>query len=532
MKLPRALKIAVVVVLIWSTTAFAVIPLVVHGAVLLASAALFAATVQAQSGGEAGRRLTAFMGRARAFAFEGGRGAPEDWGDGSHTSNYQLPPTVKTPVYAIPDGSQAGVELELKTPTSAVAAEMQSNPSLYPNYSASVRAATGAAGKNDESWGVGVNNFDDTQLPQVGDWINFPDGTMGKITSATCTGSGSSPSTIFQCRSGGSSTVKFTGQFQAPGRSGCNRSGGNFYVWSWCAPGAPSNPNSIACAIKYGISYSGAPAPTDANIAHAMEVNPAEVVDAQRKLYQAANGSAGTVAANGSFPAAAGGGEIVYPGTSEKPRIADIVGAVSSAAAAAAGTGSAEQDTDNPPPATTTTTTTTRTRGQAVVTTDADGTRTVTYPTYVTVTDADGNVVSRQTEYFVGTYPAGVALPADVQAAVDGVASSTTSEDSATTTPPLNLTKPELAQIDFTPLAKCADALRNKFPVSTLASITEFLDSFYVEPQTPECVVPIGGHDCVLSLSLLDNLAFWWRRLIKIIALAYAAWFAVHICMG
>lgn len=502
-KIPRFLKIAVIVVLVWSTTAFAVIPLVVHGAVLLASATIFAATIQAQSGGAAGRTLAIYASRAGGFVFSK---SPYNvsWGDGSVTSD----------AYAVPSGSRNGVQLQLKTPESALGQQISAaeNAGRYPNIRASLVANLNPLPIG--SWGTG-NAFDSSLVPSPGGLISDSDGNVYKV--GTC-------GTFYQSPS---AYCYQMGKFEM---AGDHRS---YRIWSGPRNCSLGTSQGLSCTVsRVGGSSINLDDYTPEQIRAALAANPAEVAQAQRDLYQSKNGLTGTLQASSTLPAASGGGELVYPNTTEKPRVADIIAAVDSADATTANTGTAQPDTDNPPPAVTTTTTTSRVRGQATVTTDPQtGARTVTYPTEVTVTDAQGNVISRQTEYFIGTYPAGVALPAEVQAAVDGVSESAQSTESTTTAPPANLTKPDLAQIDFTPLAQGADLLKNKFPFSLLASVTLFLDSFYVEPQTPEFTIPIGEHDCVVSLSLLDNFAYWWRRMIKIIALAYSAWFAVNLCM-
>ena len=495
-KASKILRFFCTIVLYFTVTASAAIP-VVYYAAALAGAALFTYFVQSSGNG---RNIYLYNRRPGTP----GGGPNFDW----------LRNIVRTSILAIPSDSQnpghgTGVQVELQTPVSAIRQQVQTHPSQYPNISNAILDQT-PTGMSQGSWGTGTE-FDPDKLPNPGDIITTSDGNTMKVKSVT-----------------GCTTLAYS---RSPGFSRLINNGTRMEIWTGCSSqtGSPGGPSSSTTNRGIVVQLQ-ALTPEDSEISDEQwtaifEQNPDEVVQAQRDLYQQNNGTSATGSGASRLPGNASTGQIVMPGTDTTPTANEIIDAVQQADAIA------HPDQENVPASQQTQTTTTREQGQATVSIDPEtGARTITIPTTVTVRDTQGNIISQQTEYFIGTYPANATLPESVQAAMEGAINSETGELIENTQPPLNLTKPDLVEIDLTPLMQAANVMHDKFPFSLLASITDFLTSLYVEPQTPEFEMSIAGFDFDVSLVLLDNFALWWRRFLRLIAMAYAAYYAIRIC--
>lgn len=476
----KSIVAAALITVIVVQTAFAVAPLVVYGATMLAAGTITA--LWAQSVG-VGPRIAFYARRGASFFIDGANKNPQ---------------SISQNIYAIPDGSNNGTWQQLRTKHNELANHILQNPGLYPLINKELRGSKTTL----PNWGAG-NSFNPGLLPETGDLFPLWDGSVKQLTqTTTCE---PMPSQCYQ----GDNLVH--GQRQSAGFYCSNsRNAGVLYIWTSCR-GIDSNGKSI-----YGNGYTMKNQAsltvndfTPEQILQAYVNNPSEVTQAQRDLYNRLHGTNQT-----SLPPTSSPAHIVDPQDGSVPTYQGIKSAVD-----AANTVTADTDNNPPattvPPATTTTTTTTQVRGQAEVSVDpATGARTVTIPTTTTVTDAAGNIISSKTEYFVGTYPQGMSLPAEIQQAIDGAKTTVTTSDAETTAAPPVLANPDLAVINFQPLINCKDLMLQKFPFSLVAAFVDFADDLNVTPARPEIVLSFAGEELAVNLQPFETFAYWFRMTI------------------
>ena len=402
----RAKKISVLVALgtfLITVQAFAIAPLLLYGA--LANAGITFGVVTSTIGA-----ATAIL-RLNLLS------------NGTYT--YDNKGRVVAKASIVPEGSSIGAQSNLVVGKDELKQEIfgDAGATKYPNIR---KALIGNQSIPQDSWGLGVNNFDDSKLPQVGDIVSFSDNASGKVTSQVCITAGSTPSTIRQCSSP-YSTIG-TGQAHPPGFSGCTNSGSQLYVWANCDSHNYNNPNSIMSAWRYNISRVGSNIDlskyTEQQIDAALASDPAEVNAAQRAIYQALHNGGATT----DFPPTSSPAHLEDPITGARPDAASIVSAIQSVQEAQA-SGTAAPVPGAPDGNSTSTTVAT----SATVETAPDGTRTVTINKTTTVTGADGNVISVTPSTETQVYAPGVEIPQNVQDIIGG-GTSTVSKPATTTT--------------------------------------------------------------------------------------------------
>lgn len=476
-KINKVLRFFCVFVFCFSISAWAVLP-IVYGVAALAGASFFAYTYT--KGVEQLSKTIHFCAPRLINQFKVERNM------------------VTSQVYAVPQGKQSGVSLNLSTSLDSLKGQIKNSPSSYPKITQAIRNAQPVA-LSQGSWGIG-DDFNEAFLPQVGDIVALNDGTNVRVTSVSN-----------QCHNLGYSRSLGYSQYRNNHRF--------LDVWTAC------NGSSSSQTSNSGITYSTEPIEnptaddlTDAQWEEILTDNQDEATQAQRDLYNRANGNSASGSGSSPLPGSPSTGQFLNPTNNNVPTADEISDAVDSA------DGISQPQPSSPE---TVSTTTTVTRGDPVIYTDPEtGITTVTIEITTTVTNSStGEIISQKTETQTYTYPPGSSIP-DFDSGSESV-----TQDDQNFTPPPNLTVPELAEVDFSPLFDGANVLRHKFPFAIIGTITDFLTSFSVEPETPHFEMVLGEHEFTVSLELLDDFAFWWRRFVRVIIIAFAAYAAVHICM-